>query len=249
MPLPGRPQPARRARGFSLVELAVVLAVVGVLGIAMTSAFTSVAQDRDRNTARAQAEVARQALRTFALRNQRLPCPDNSADGDSGHEAGGGVCAAGAQAGWLPYLDLDLDLPPRGARLRYGVYRALDADLVRPAAASSIDDIEGNAAFRRALVRLAAAAPTSAHPYYGPPTADATADCAQVRTNPAFVLVAALDDQDGAAGALDGANQGFADGGRLCTAAPDQPDDARYDDVVAAEGATALLGWIARAAR
>jgi len=249
MPAAARPRLplASGHAGFTLVELAVVLAVLGVLGIAMTSAFTGVAQDRDRNTARAQAEVARQALRTFALRNQRLPCPDTSAAGDSGHEGGGSGCAAGVQVGWLPYLDLDLDPPVRGARLRYGVHRGAGADLAVLTAGS--DDLDGNAAFRRKLAQLAGTAPSSAHPYYGTPAASGTPDCVEVRTNPAFVLVAPLRDQDGVAAGFDGANQGFGDGSRLCTAAPDQPGDARYDDVVAAEGASSLLGWIARPAR
>jgi type II secretory pathway pseudopilin PulG len=252
--MPARPtrHHAHRADGFSLLELAVVVCVLGVLGIAMTSAYASYAQDHDRGVAQADAELARQALRAFAARNQRLPCPDSSGSGDNGREAGGGTCAASAQSGWLPYLDLDLELPTRGRRIRYGVYRATGADLVQPGDGSGVVDIDGQGAFRRALAAVAAATASTDHPFHGSVTSSGEPACTQADSNPAFVLVVPLQDQDGTAGAMpgfDGANRGFGDGTSLCTAPPDQPRDAHYDDVVATEGATTLLGWVARQSR
>lgn len=243
--------PPGPAAGYSLVELAVVLCILGVLGIAMTSAFDGYTQGRDQSAARAQAETARQALRAFALRNHRLPCPDTSNAGDDGREAGGGNCPAGSQTGWLPYLSLDLSQPARGQRIRYGVRRGNDGDLAEPAATSA-DDADGSAAFDHALRTVAAASPSIAHPYHGPVSPDAEPSCGAAESNPAFMLavpVRDLDEQGGDAPGFDGANRGFAAGTSLCAAPPDQPSSPRYDDVVATEAATTLLGWMAHRPR
>src|SRR5690606_22962596 len=86
--------PARHT-GFTLVEVAVVAGILGLLALTMTSAFAGMEQARQQNTAQAHAEAARQALRTFVLRNKRLPCPDNSTFGDRGREANGAASCPG----------------------------------------------------------------------------------------------------------------------------------------------------------
>ncbi len=241
----------RRSGGFTLVELAVVLGVLGVLALTMTSALDSATQARQHNAARAQAESARLALRAFALRNRRLPCPDTSARGDSGREAAGGACAAGANVGWLPYEALGLDVPERGARLRYGVRRGT-ADLVAPGqAGADAPDFDGTGGLVAALAR-AATTSTAAQPHHyavdpaGPSCAVGTL------VNPAFVIVAPATDRDGNGGDapnFDGLHAAFAAGTSLCVAAPDQPTTPTFDDVVVAESPAALLGWLLAASR
>lgn len=93
----------RRARGFTLTELAVVFTIVVLLlgGLMMTLS----AQTEQRNFAETQRrlEDARDLLIAFAIVNGRLPCPATSATvygdanpgaGTNGDEAptGGGVC-------------------------------------------------------------------------------------------------------------------------------------------------------------
>jgi prepilin-type N-terminal cleavage/methylation domain-containing protein len=70
-------------RGFSLLEMAVVLVIVGfLLGGLLGSAGTMRDRQREDDT-QAQLEEIRDALITFAVVNRRLPCPANPATADT----------------------------------------------------------------------------------------------------------------------------------------------------------------------
>lgn len=239
--------------GVTLVELAVVLSIIGLLSVVVSAGYADIAQKRASIAAQADAEVARQAVRAFVLRNKRLPCPDSSPFGDVAREGVGGGCPPGAQVGWLPYESLGLTRPDRAARLRYGVSRSAGADLVSPPAVTTGPDIDRTARLRAALGAAARLPTGTDRPFLtGPGTAASPEDCARPQSNPAFVLVAPVTDRDdtgaGPTG-FDGVNAAMAASGHPCIAAPTRRGDARYDDVVVAEGATALLGWIAAQTR
>jgi prepilin-type N-terminal cleavage/methylation domain-containing protein len=246
---------SRQHAGFTLVEVAVVAGILGLLALTMTSAFEGMEQARVQNRAQADAEAARQALRHFLLRNKRLPCPDNSSYGDRGREAGGsGSCPGGLDTGWLPYESLGLQLPVRAQRLRYGVHRGSGADLVAPTP-GAIDglDLEGSAGLTSALSKAASTTPSSSFPYYAATVTSAGTTCGGGDlVNPAFVLVAPATDRDADGGTyagFDAPNLGFAAGSAKCFAAPARPASIAYDDVVVAESSSTLLGWFLASTR
>ncbi|GHD61715.1 type II secretion system protein [Jeongeupia chitinilytica] len=99
-----------RPLGFTLLELAVVLAVVGMLLAGMLQAGRVLDEaQRVRDTRNEMAEV-REALLGFAVRSGHLPCPANpaAAGAAAGVEdrAAGGNC--NRQQGLLPWVALGL---------------------------------------------------------------------------------------------------------------------------------------------
>lgn len=243
------PPGANASAGFTLVELAVVIGVIGLLAMTMTSGFESISQAKQRNGAKANAQQAREALRTFALRNKRLPCPDPSAQGDTAREPSG---TCGSDVGWLPYESLGLDTPVRGQRLRYAVYRGTaGADLVAPArGGTDSPDLEGSNGLIAALASAARATPSKSQPYYVNGQGDLLPACdpagaGTALVNPAFAVIAPASNIGASADAMAGfeaPNRTFSAASR-CFGAPDNTANANYDDVVVVEGLTSMLGW------
>jgi prepilin-type N-terminal cleavage/methylation domain-containing protein len=98
---------ARRLRGFTLTELAVVVAIIGFLLASALYTLSAQTEQRNFEETRRRLEAARELLLAFAIVNGRLPCPAISATdpNTAGLEApaGGGTCTApGPYGGWLP---------------------------------------------------------------------------------------------------------------------------------------------------
>jgi prepilin-type N-terminal cleavage/methylation domain-containing protein len=221
------------AAGFTLLELALVLAVLGVLGLFLVNTFAGVDDVRLRRQSQAEAEVAREALRAFLLANKRLPRPDTGADG---YEDGGG------ETGTLPYLTLGLPDAAQN-RMFYGVYRGTAPnDVIQ--LAERTGDLEGAPGYRglgdavAALQTIPGALNTS-HIHIAGIDAAGAPVCASGH-HPAFLLIVPNVDRDGDGNALDGTNAAS----NNCFASPNQPLTPNYDDVVATESPSALIGWL-----
>ena len=68
-----------RARGFSLVELSVVLVILALIGGVFTSMFMGLYDGRRPTTTRNKLAAIDAALVSFAAVNKRLPCPADGA--------------------------------------------------------------------------------------------------------------------------------------------------------------------------
>jgi type II secretory pathway pseudopilin PulG len=96
-----------RLHGFSLVELAMVLLIVGLLLISLMYTLAAASEQRAREDTNRRMEQARELLLAFAQARGRLPCPSTLASmGDESFTGGGtpalgGACTANF-AGWLP---------------------------------------------------------------------------------------------------------------------------------------------------
>ncbi|MDO9403488.1 MAG: type II secretion system protein [Polaromonas sp.] len=192
-PRPDRGLRLKPQRGVTLMELALLLAITGVLAVGTMTAMTALQQARKSGDAAAYLSASRQALRAFVLRENRLPCPDLTG---SGHEGNGdaSACPAGVQVGRFPYLALRLDKPvlPDGIPfVRYGVWRAGGSDLVlRPAALPAGEsDADGSSRFAANLLLAGAGPGGTGHPYMaGAHESGEASNCGIAATNPAVVL-------------------------------------------------------------
>jgi prepilin-type N-terminal cleavage/methylation domain-containing protein len=125
----------RHQKGFSLLEIAVALGIVGILTAGALRLFTTYAErEQETSTARTIAQVE-DALVLHAARTGRLPCPADStpkAD-EAGREQslGGGRCASGADMEGVPWRTLgiarDKIFDGWGNRITYAVDPSLTA--------------------------------------------------------------------------------------------------------------------------
>lgn len=160
--------------GGLLLEVSLVLLVVGLLTVATFEIHSAMRQRQQTTDARHVLQALDAAVRVFAIREQRLPCPDTGVDG---LEAGG-VAGCLALAGGVPFITLGIEAPrlPKGLVLRYGVAPALFGTseprfLVRALAASRLS--EG-----------------TSQPYVAArDSAQFFSDCSVAALNPAYVLM------------------------------------------------------------
>jgi prepilin-type N-terminal cleavage/methylation domain-containing protein len=115
----------RRSGGFSLIEMAVVLMILGLIVAGLMAPIDAQLEARDRRHTLDNMERALAALYGYAVMHGRLPCPDSSGDGlpDPAFDPASAASAQCASAeGFLPWAELGV--PPGdawGNRLRYRV--------------------------------------------------------------------------------------------------------------------------------
>lgn len=123
-----------KARGFTLIEMVVVLLIVGIV-IAMAAGITRVLQSGRQSAATTASMAAVQdALSAYVMTMRRLPCPADGALSSSDASAGrelrtGSTCDNGQARGVVPWVALGLReqdaVDGYGNRLTYRV--AVDA--------------------------------------------------------------------------------------------------------------------------
>ncbi|WP_334189535.1 pilus assembly FimT family protein [Noviherbaspirillum sp.] len=234
---------ARYAHGFTITEMALTIAVIGLMAATGAAAYARLADRANQQiSVQASATALNEAVIAFAAGRFRLPCPSMD---NSGHEGTGGICAATDRVGMFPYSAVGLPMPAPGARALYGVYRHAAADLA--AAREYTGDPAGSPAhaarsdFLHALRTAAAQGLSDSQPYTtGDGAANGAEDCSSVRSNPAFVVTLPGADRDGDGRGFDGIHQSLPGTGR-CFSAPTRAADSGFDDTTEAFGFYALL--------
>lgn len=248
----------RVERGFSLLELALVLVVIALLGAAGMGLSTGGGPSDTADRVLQQQLV--QAAISFAQRNHRLPCPDTVGKGFEN-------CSAGAFIGGVPFRTLEVNVggEPGSAQAQsfiYGVYRQPSTTLEQDADLAVLQErtynVVGELGYRArndlvmALSNALKATPDAARLRVAGPGSDAkSSTCATPGTPVAFAIVYSgrhdadratpLSDFDGAHRALS-----WPTGGVSCFENPALGRMEHYDDTVVAVSFTELLGYLVR---
>jgi prepilin-type N-terminal cleavage/methylation domain-containing protein len=122
-----------RQHAFTLVELAVVLAIVGLLLGSLMYTLSAQTEQRAREQTQRTLDQAREALLGYAIANGRLPCPASAGSLGIESPAGGGDCT-NYYNGFLPAVTLGFQpmdsqgfaLDAWNNRIRYAVARNLN---------------------------------------------------------------------------------------------------------------------------
>ena len=123
----------RQQKGFSLVELSVVILILGLLLGGLMMPLSAQREGAKLRNGKEQLESIREAIEGHALVNGVLPCPATAASNGLASSSGGGC---DEQHGFVPATTLDLSgrrnddnllLDPWGSPVRYSV-SASDAD-------------------------------------------------------------------------------------------------------------------------
>lgn len=103
-----KPAPCRKSAGFSLVEMAIVLAIVALLLGGLLPTISSQMEQQRRNETRKQIDEILAALNGFAIINGYLPCPATTADPVGANYGLADSTCSGAPAaeGYLPWKTL-----------------------------------------------------------------------------------------------------------------------------------------------
>ena len=105
------PRAKRSDAGFSLLEIAIVLLVFGLLLGGLINPLSDGVERSRRATTQAQLQTINQALVGFAIANERLPCPASATSAGREDPLGGGLCSTKVDDiahGFIPAASLAL---------------------------------------------------------------------------------------------------------------------------------------------
>ncbi|OEU44893.1 MAG: hypothetical protein BBJ60_12580 [Desulfobacterales bacterium S7086C20] len=207
----------KATRGFTLIEMAIVLVIVGIIVSIVASVLPSLIQTAKAKKAQAILKKADNALQGYSIVNHRLPCADSSTDGNED---------TGIYEGNLPFRTLGLSAGTDAWEnaIKYAVYE----DLTTTTGSNFCTTLNGITSYNDT---------SKVH------TTDE--DTGEI-TNQAYVVVSggAKDlDGDSADGFFDGFNEGsdvqFDDTNKI--EFHGNPVNTRYDDLMRAFSLTELV--------
>jgi len=146
-----------KQKGFTLIEIAVVLVIVGVLIGSFTGTFSDRIETTRRDNTKNQIDDIKLSILGFASTKGRLPCPATTTGAGQEQPVGGGPCTL--QHGFVPAVTLGLSgavnrdgllIDSWGNPIRYSV-TASDTSAFTKSASGGIKDI-GMAALNPDLV-------------------------------------------------------------------------------------------------
>ncbi len=100
------PAARRRAAGFSLIEMALVVAIIGFILGGMVMTLSAQISQHNIDETQSRLKQARDALLGFAIANGRLPCPASATSNGLESPVGGGTACTNPYDGYLPAVTL-----------------------------------------------------------------------------------------------------------------------------------------------
>ena len=115
------------ARGFTLIEMAIAIFIIGLLVGSLLVPVSKQVEQRQRAATQVSLSELREALLGFALANGYLPCPAVSAT-NGVEDRTAGVCTGGKRLGFIPWQTLGVaKVDPWGNIFQYSVTPAFSS--------------------------------------------------------------------------------------------------------------------------
>ena len=135
------------ARGFTLVELGVVMMIVALLLGSVLYTLSGQLEQRSFEETRGRLETARELLLSYAIVNGRLPCPATATSSGDEVPLGGGNCTS-PYGGFLPARTIGFQVVDPGGyaidswqnRIRYAVSAAVPVNSQSPRICRPVSD-------------------------------------------------------------------------------------------------------------
>ena len=96
-----------KQKGFSLIEIMLVLAIIGLIAGAGFSSVGAYMDNANQSHTKGNLEVTKRALLDYVLVNRHMPCPDTDSDGSENRES---TFECSASIGTVPFNDIGLGL-------------------------------------------------------------------------------------------------------------------------------------------
>jgi type II secretory pathway pseudopilin PulG len=131
--------PHKKGGGFTLLEIAVVLLIIGLLTGGILGPLSNQIEQRKISDTQKLLEITQDALLGYAVAKGRLPCPAISAS-NGNEDRTSGLCTGGKRVGFIPWVTLGTQKNDSWGRLfRYGVSPAFSNAQIVIASVSDID--------------------------------------------------------------------------------------------------------------